>query len=138
MTTPFDAFDQASSTAVVSAFGEQALISPRVSSAYVERTPDDDREAQSVWGVFSARSAKSDLRGQSRGSELGGTTRLTTAQSEFWIASDQAAALGFRPQKGDLLSLPNQPGVPTFAISAVEPTNLGDLNLLLVREDLRA
>ena len=36
MTSPFDEFDQASSTAVVSAFGEEALISPRVSSAYVE------------------------------------------------------------------------------------------------------
>jgi hypothetical protein len=61
---------------------------------------------------------------------------MVTEQSAFWIASDQVAALGFRPAKGDLLRFPERCGSPCFAIAAIHPTSMGDLNLLLVREDV--
>ena len=135
MSSPFDALDAAASSAVVMAYGEQAVLRPRVSEQYVERAADAERNAVTVWGVFSARPTSFDLHGQARGSELDGTTRVNAARSEFWIAREQAESLSFRPAKGDLLSLPGRPGSPTYAISAIQPTNMGDLAFLLVRED---
>lgn len=135
MTSPFDALDRAASSAVVTAYGEQALLRPRTSEQYVERAADAERNAATVWGVFSARPTSFDLHGQARGAELDGTTRVNAARSEFWIARQQVGALSFRPAKGDLLSLPGRPGSPTYAVSAIQPTNMGDLALLLVRED---
>ena len=117
-------------------FGEEAILSPRRNGQYVEASPDADRMAVAVRGVFSAVAATSDLKGQARGGEFAGTTRLVAAQSTFWIASEQVGELGFRPSKGDLLRLPGWPGEPSFAISAVHPTSMGDINLLLVREDV--
>lgn len=134
MTSPFDALDAAASSAVATAFGEQAILRPRVSEQYVERAADAERNAVTVWGVFSARPTSFDLHGQARGAELDGTTRVNAARSEFWIARQQAEALSFRPARGDLLSLPGRPGSPTYAISAIQPTNMGDLAFLLVRE----
>jgi len=136
MTSPFDALDAAASAVVVTAYGEQAVLRPRTSEQYVERAADADRNAVTVWGVYSARPTSFDLRGQARGAELDGTTRVNAVRSEFWIARDQSEVLPFRPAKGDLLSLPGRHGCPTYAISAIQPTNMGDLNLLLVREDV--
>ena len=136
MVSRFDALDAAASSAVVTAYGEQAVLRPRRSEQYVERTADAERNAVTVWGVFSARPTSFDLHGQARGAELDGATRVNAAQSEFWIVRDQAEALSFRPAKGDSLNLPGRPGCPAYAISAIQPTNMGDLNLLLVREDV--
>ncbi len=135
MTSPFDALDAAASSAVVTAYGEQAILRPRRSEQYVERAADADRNGATFWGVFSARPTSFDLHGQARGSELDGTTRVNAARSEFWITREQADALPFRPAKGDLLTLPGRPGSPTYAISAIQPTNMGDLGFLLIRED---
>ena len=135
MTSPFDGLDAAASSAVVTAYGEQAVLRPRTSEQYVERAADADRNGAIVWGVFSARPTSFGLHGQARGAELDGTTRVNAARSEFWVARDQAEALPFRPAKGDLLSLPSRHGSPTYAVSAIQPTNMGDLAFLLVRED---
>ena len=124
------------SGAVIQGFGEDAVLIPRRGSQYVEAATDADRMAVKVRGIFSALAATSDLRGQSRGGEFTGTTRIVSEQSAFWIAAAQVAELGFRPAKGDLLRLPERCGSPSFAISAIHPTSMGDLNLLLVREDV--
>jgi len=136
MTSPFDALDTAASSAVVTTYGEQAVFRPRRSEQYVERVADADRNGAIVWGVFSARPTSFDLHGQARGAELDGTTRVNAARSEFWITREQVDALPFRPARGDLLSLPGRPGSPAYTVSAIQPTNMGDLNLLLVREDV--
>ena len=136
MTSAFDDFDALASQAALAAFGEEAVLSPRRASQYVEAAADADRMAVKVRGIFSALAAPSDLRGQSRGGEFTGTTRIVAEQSAFWIDSAQVAELGFRPAKGDLLRLPARCGSPSFAIAAVHPTSMGDLNLLLVREDV--
>jgi len=132
--SPFDDLDAAASSAVVTAYGEQAVLQPRRSEQYVERTADADRNGAIVWVVFSARPTSFDLHGQARGAELDGTTRVNAARSEFWIARQQVETLSLRPAKGDLLSLPGHPGSPTYAIAAIQPTNMGDLAFLLVRE----
>ena len=136
MASVFDELDLMASSAALQTFGEDAILRPRRTSQYVEAAADADRYSVTVRGVFSAHAAQSDLRGQARGAEFTGTSRLVSEQSEFWIASVDAEALGFRPAKGDLLILPGRSGAPTFAVSAVHPTNMGDLNLLLVREDV--
>lgn len=136
MASVFDELDRMASSAALQTFGEDAILRPRRASQYVEAAADADRYCVTVWGVFSAHAAQSDLRGQARGGEFTGASRLVSEQSEFWIASVDAEALGFRPAKGDLLILPGRSGAQTFAVSAVHPTNMGDLNLLLVREDV--
>lgn len=136
MTTAFDSLDALAAEASVSAFGEVAVLRPRRQSQYVEAATDADRLSVSVRGIFSAAAATSDLSGQARGGEFAGASRVLSEQSAFWIAAEQVADLGFRPAKGDFLSLPERPGSPSFAIAAVHPTAMGDLNLLLVREDV--
>ena len=136
MTSPFDALDALASGAVMQGFGEEAVLIPRRGSQYVEAAADADRMSVKVRGIFSALAASSDLRGQSRGGEFKGTTRMVSEQSAFWIAAAQLANLGFRPAKGDLLRLPERCGSPSYAIAAIHPTSMGDLNLLLVREDV--
>ena len=135
MRSPFDILDAAAVTAVMAAYGERAILRPRRSEQYAERAADADRNGAIVSGIFSARPTSFDLHGQARGAELDGTTRVNAARSEFWIAGDQAEALSFRPAKGDLLTLPGRPGSPTYAISAIQPTSMGDMACLLVRED---
>ena len=136
MTSAFADFDALASQAALAAFGEEAVLSPRRSSQYAESAVDADRMAVKVRGIFSALAAPSDLRGQSRGGEFTGATRIVAEQSAFWIDSAQVSELGFRPAKGDMLRFPVRCGSPCFAIAAVHPTSMGDLNLLLVREDV--
>ena len=136
MASPFDALDAVASTAAISVFGEVAVLQPRRPLQYVEAASDADRLSVSVRGIFSSVAATSDLRGQARGGEFAGASRVLSGQSAFWIAAEQVAELGFRPAKGDLVCLPERAGSPSFAIAAVHPTSMGDLNLLLVREDV--
>jgi hypothetical protein len=136
MTSAFDALDALASDAAIEGFGEEAVLIPRRGNEYVEAAADADRMAVKVRGIFSALAASSDFRGQSRGGEFSGATRVVSEQTAFWIAAAQVAELGFRPAKGDLLSLPARCGSPCYAIAAIHPTSMGDLNLLLVREDV--
>ena len=136
MTTAFDNLDALAAEAVASAFGETAVLQPRRPSQYVEAATDADRLSVSVRGIFSVAAATADLRGQARGGEFAGASRVLSEQSTFWIAAEQVAELGFRPAKGDLVRFPERTGSPSFAIAAVHPTAMGDLNLLLVREDV--
>jgi hypothetical protein len=136
VTSPFDALDALASGAALEGFGEEAVLIPRRGNQYVVAAADADRMVVRVRGIFSALAAPSDLRGQGRGGEFTGTTRMVAEQTGFWIAAAQVAELGFRPAKGDLLKLPARCGSPSFAIAAIHPTSMGDLNLLLVREDV--
>ena len=111
------------------------MLQPRVSVQYVERAADQDRPQTAVRGVFSSGPADGDLRGSAKGSEFSGTTRLTTISAEFWIAKAEVDALTALPAKGDLIVLTARAGSPAYAISGVQKTDIGDMNLILVRED---
>lgn len=134
----FPSLDAATSEAAVLAFGETALLRPRSEVQYAESLADMNRNVVSVRGVFSARPARSELKGQARGGDVTGTTRVASTASEFWIAAADAATLGFSPAKGDLLTLTGRPGCPAYAVTLVQTTDRQDLNLLLVREDVAA
>jgi len=136
MISAFDVLDALASVAAIEGFGEEAVLIPRRGNQYVEATADADRMAVKVRGIFTALATSSDLRGQSGGVEFTGTTRVLCEQTTFWIAAAQVAELGFRPAKGDQLRLPERCGSPCYAIVAIHPTSMGDLNLLLVGQDV--
>jgi hypothetical protein len=135
MASPFDALDELVSSAVQTAYGEAAILTPRVSSQYVQRSTDEDRPATNVWGVFSAGPGESQIKGQAAGGEFSGTTRLNVMRAEFWMTAAQVSSLGFAPAKGDKIAFPGRAGSPVYAVSGVQHTDLGDTALLLVRED---
>jgi hypothetical protein len=66
---------------------------------------------------------------------MSGTTKLSTAAAEFWIAKPQIDQLPWLPITGDVVVLTARSGQPSYAISRVTTSNLGDLTLILVQED---
>ncbi len=135
MTAPFDDLDAAMSAAIVTAYGEVALLRPRVRQQYVERAADSDRNAVQVWGVFSAGPITQPLKGQFVGTETQGGLRVGAVRSEFWIGAAQIVEIGFEPATGDLLELPGRASEPAYAVAFVQRTDRGDLTLVLTRED---
>jgi len=131
----FEALDGDLSAALSEMFAEPAQLHPRLSGQYAERAIDPDRLDATLHGIFSARPAQDDLRGQARGGQMSGTTKLASTSAEFWIAKAQVAALAALPTKGDTIMLTSRTGSPLYAISLVQHTDMGDLNLILVRED---
>ena len=67
---------------------------------------------------------------------MSGTTKLASTAAEFWIAKAQVDALTALPAKGDTITLTSRAASPTYAVSSVQHTDMGDLNLILVWEDL--
>ena len=131
----FDDLDALTSAAVKGVFAEPAHLRPRLSAQYAERAADPDRAEVTVHGIFSAGPVKDDLRGQARVGQMSGTTKLASTAAEFWIAKAQVAALTALPANGDTVTLTSRAGSPVYAISAVRHTDMGDLTLILVRED---
>lgn len=131
----FNDLDAHTSAAVKAVFAEPALLRPRVSTQYTERSTDPDRAATVTYGIFSAGPAQEDLRGQARGGQMSGTTKLSTAAAEFWIAKPQIDQLPWLPITGDAVVLTARSGQPIYAISRVATSDLGDLTLILIQED---
>ena len=135
MSTLFDDLDAQVSGTIDAAFGEVAVLRPRVSSQYAERAEDLSREVTTVTGVFSAGPAEAPLRGVSAGAAFSGGTRVVSQSAEFWLPAEQVRALAARPVKGDALTLTGRAGAPVYALSQVHPSDMGDLTLILVLED---
>ena len=135
MASPFDALDELVSSAVQTAYGEAAILTPRVSSQYVQRSTDEGRPATNVWGVFSAGPGESQIKGQATGGEFSGSTRMHVMRAEFWMTAAQVSSLGFAPAKGDKIAFPGRAGSPVYSVAAIQHTDLGDTALILVRED---
>ena len=135
MGAAFDDLEAAMSAAIVTAYGEVGILRPRTRQQYVERAADSDRNAVQIWGVFSSGPFEQPLKGQLVGNQNQGAMRFAGAKAEFWIGTAQVAEMGFEPAAGDLLELPGRPTEPAYAVSFVQRTDRGDLNLILTRED---
>ena len=133
--TLFDDLDAQVSGTIDAAFGEVAVLRPRVSSQYAERAEDASREIATVTGVFSAGPAEAPLKASTAGSGFSGGTRVVSQSAEFWLAAVTVQSLVDRPQKGDALTLTGRDGAPVYALSQVHPSDMGDLTLILVLED---
>lgn len=135
MSFSFNELDAALSDAASAVFSEAALLRPRVSTQYAERSADPERPEAMTYGIFSAGPVQEDLRGQARGGQMSGTTTLSTAAAEFWIGKPQIDQLPWMLITGDAVILTARSGQPIYAISRVATSDLGDLTLILVRED---
>lgn len=131
----FDDLDADLSGAIRGAFAEIAVHRPRASVQYAERVVDVDRPQHLIQGVFSAGPAEDPLKGMARGSQFSGTTRVASLSAEFWIARAEFDALTALPTKGDTITLTSRARTPVYAVSLVQHTDMGDLTLILVRED---
>ena len=133
--TLFDDLDAQVSGTIDAAFGEVAVLRPRVSSQYAERAEDPSRQVATVTGVFSAGPADAPIKGSTAGAAFSGGTRVVSQSAEFWLAAKTVQSLVTRPQKGDALTLTGRTGAPVYALSQVHPSDMGDLTLILVLED---
>ena len=55
--------------------------------------------------------------------------------AEFWVPYAQVVALPYRIAVGDLIALTTRTGETKFGIVRINPTDRGDLNLILAVED---
>lgn len=126
----FDQFRDLADGAVNDIFGETAYISPRVVSQYSGATPDPDRDAFEVVGIYSAAPESATFKGQRQGEGISSFTRISIDHPEFWIAALDYAATFETIKQGDLLIVT----AGRFNISEVRPQDTGDAVLLLTRE----
>lgn len=136
MPSPFDALIAAADGAVMGVHGESvaAVLTPRLRTQYAARGSDPARPSTTIAGVFTEAPAVDQIRGQAVG-EFAGTTRLGSAAPEFWLPASTVAALPYAIAQGDLVTFPGRAGAPVYSVSHIQPTGLGDLNLVLARED---
>ena len=133
--TLFDDLDAQVSGTIDAAFGEVAILRPRVSAQYAARAEDASRQVTTVTGVFSAGPADAPIKGSTAGAAFSGGTRAVSQSAEFWLAAQTVQSLVDRPQKGDALTLTGRPEAPVYSVSQVHPSDMGDLTLILVLED---
>ena len=133
--TLFDDLDAQVSGTIDAAFGEVAVLRPRVSAQYAARAEDASRQVTTVTGVFSAGPAEAPLKGVSAGAAFSGGTRVVSQSAAFWLSTKTVQSLVYRPRKGDALTLTGRAGAPVYALSQVHPSDMGDLTLILVLED---
>ncbi len=133
MPSPFDALDAALSGAVLSAFGESvaASLRPRTRSEFAEGA-DSSRPARPIRGVFNATHGNAELRGAAKGGGFSGVTRLSVNMAEFWVPASEARAIPYEVRQKDHIVFTGRAGQPVYSISDIQPTDMGDLNLILV------
>lgn len=136
MPSPFDALDDALQGAVLASFGETTAVNlhPRTKSQYSEPILDGSRPEKLIRGIFTAAAADQMLKGNAFG-DFAGTTHFASMPSEFWVPYSEVVALGYRIVAGDLISLTTRTGESKFCIVRIQPTDRGDLNLILAVED---
>jgi hypothetical protein len=128
MSNPFADLDAALSGAVGDAFGEQAVISPRIAGEFGS-TVDPARPARTVRGVYSSGPMEGRIASDARGT-FQGQTRAIGQSATLWIAAATISALPYGIRKGDRVNFPARPNL-AFDIVAFEPTDLGDIELSL-------
>ena len=133
--TEFYELDEVMASSLQKVFAEPTLLHPRMSTQYTERSADPDRMEAIIHGIFSAGPAQDDLRGDARDRPFAGTTLLVSQTASLWVARAELAALTQLPSPGDAITLINRAQSPAYAISAVQTTDMGDLNLILTAED---
>lgn len=130
--------DAIAGVAVQRTFAEIIRITPRVSASdYVAASPDATRPIVELRAVFSEETSAENLRGQRVSGESRGTTQMVSHQSAIQImASEYArlALLGFELADGDLITLIQRPGCPSYSINLADQLDTGDVILYLSPE----
>lgn len=129
MPSPFDALDAALSASCLDAFGEQAVLKPRRATDF-SQIADPERQEVEIVGVYSAGPGETPIKGKSTGGEFSGPTRFATMRAEFWIDAETIAYLPYKIATGDLIVLTDRGG-KVYEVVAAQPTDMGDVNLIL-------
>ena len=89
-----------------------------------------DRPETTVWGIYSATNAVTPLKGRWSGrTSAGGPASRPCAQT---LGSARSRRRRWRsPSKRGCDQLPRRPGEPVYEVVDVQPTDIGDINLIL-------
>lgn len=132
--TPFDRLVAAGDRAVTAAMGTRAEILPRVQARMASPAPDPSRATAIVRGVYTDQPADAAMQGQRQGGEMAGVTIIAGAKRLFWLSVAAVDSLGWRPRQGDALRLVDHPDVPLYGIERADPSDHGDMTLVLSLE----
>ncbi len=130
---PFAALDDLMATACERAFAIVVRIEPLTApGSYGDGASDPDRPARIVRGILSSAPKIEGAGGQGRG-EFGGPTKVSGQTVVIGLSAQTIRGLAYRLRVGDRIVLPGvQPPYPTrYTISRLQPTDLGDLELIL-------
>jgi len=133
MSSPFSEIDASSQAVMISKFGEDIRITPRLVGNYSVAT-DPGRATKTVKGIPSFLPGAADMKGQRAGGDLVGASRIQISEAEVWLDAAGVASLGYELRKGDLVELLDKPGSPTFSIARADDHGDGALTLILTLE----
>ncbi len=113
-------------------FGEAVLLSPVVKASRTGPTADPDRPEAEIWGVYVETFAQIPHLGRND-RDGAGATELGSHPAALTISAVTARSLQYDIKKGDLITLVSREKQDCFAVDSVQPTDLGDQTLRLVR-----
>lgn len=128
----WDQLDALAGQAVTDIFGTACQITPLLTGDYTVG-PDPDRAVATVRAVFSLGPDIEDVRGQRIQGEFPGTTKLGVSEAAIQIVAEEAAKIGYVPQSGDRVFLPDVAGHKTYQVNITHQTDCGDLLVELTR-----
>ncbi len=135
MGSPFEVAARAADAAQEVVFGEPILVLPRVKELHGTYGADVTRVSKTVTGVFIQAPESETLEGARRGGDPRGPTQFATAEARVWLSAAAVAALGWAPRKGDAVVLTDRAASNEWAVEKAVPTDLGDVTLILSRDD---
>ena len=131
--TVFERLDAVASTTLLAMHGEEAVVWPQAKGGYAGPTVDADRMPVQVRGILSVAPEFIALMDDRPGGGVRTSAQTMTARTSFWIAAQDAMALGWRPRDGDRLELPARGR--TYDVVSIGLGLPGDLRLILAAGD---
>lgn len=131
MPSPFDDLEQAAQAVIADHMAKLVRLEPMIAVEYSTGTADPERPTRDVSGIFSRGTDTQRLKGDTEGALIRGAGRMAVGASELWIAAADAAAIGYRMRRGDVVALLEEAGQPRFQVSYAQPSPNGDLTLIL-------
>lgn len=125
-----DAMEVADAGPITGAFGEPIFVQPRLRSV-AGRPPAVDilRVSATAQGVFLQKGAEKSIFSFKTGAP--GNVILDSFEAHVWFAKTELEALGFTPDKDDLVVVR---GI-SYSVVSGEESDIGDVLINLVRED---
>lgn len=131
-----DRLDALAGGACDRAFGEGVVITPRRAGGR-NSAPSNDagRPARTTRGTFAVVPDDPALfEARQAGTNALGMTKLSLPGAYLDMTAAAVAALGWRLAKGDLVTLYERPGAPTYAVSFIAELDTGAVTLHLGKE----
>lgn len=133
---PFDRLDALLSESVLSRFGIPVRIIPQLPSRYGAATADPARAAAEVMGVYSSGPTVAAIGGEVRAGASAGPTRIAGQSTVLWLSPATVEAIPYHLKVDDRVEFIGRPPPNRWKVSALRPTDTGDLELSLTEDDL--